>query len=74
MYEEELVKLANKYKKEILGITNPEIENEIISQIPMEIQLTQIWKAKEEYKKDFLKNRKGWKPTKKGIFQEFTQL
>lgn len=52
-YEAELLKLAKKYNKEVLGITNPEIENEIISQIPMSIQVNQIWEAVEEYKEGY---------------------
>jgi uncharacterized protein YbaP (TraB family) len=52
-YEAELLKLANKYDKEILGITNTEIENKIISQIPMIIQTNQIWKAIEEFENGF---------------------
>lgn len=52
-YEAELLKLANKFNKEVLGITNPEIENEIIGQIPMTIQINQIWESVEEYKNQY---------------------
>jgi uncharacterized protein YbaP (TraB family) len=57
-YEADLLKLADKHNKETLGITNPEIENEIISQIPMDTQVAQIWRAIEEYKKGFPQKQK----------------
>jgi len=52
-YEAELLKLASKLNKEVLGITKPETENEIISQIPINIQIKQIWESIWEYEKGY---------------------